>query len=376
MRNLTLVHYKLDHGGIDRVATILTNGLSREFNVTLLLFCRNGSGEAIYRAEIDKHVNIQYLGDSQSSRTKDLIRLLPKAVQYIKGHPTDILLSTCNNMNWITAFIAKRSKSKAKLIFKTTNPIIRKSDHSFFGMLRKWGYKKAFERADLTLTLSQAEATELKAHFPTSAHKFHNVINPYVTDEMLSKPDIKPSFDHVLPDRKIILSIGRFEPQKNMQLLIRSFAALKSIAYQLVILGDGTQKQECIDLIKSLGIEDNVTASGFVDNVADYLHAADLYIMTSRYEGLPAVIFEALAANCSILATNCFLAAREIIEPLEGCAILEQEYPEYIAHMMQKTLSEARSKSQNIDDRLSKVAQKYSIENGINDHIQKIKAIL
>ncbi len=374
-KNITLFHYRLDHGGIDRVAAILAGGFATAgYNTTLLLFCANGSGEDIYFPDMDRRVNIIYLGDSQSSRTQDLLRLFPKAVQWLKNNPVDYLLSTCNNMNWITALAAWRSQCDAKIIFKTTNPIIRKADNRLYAAIRRFGYAKAFQSTDKILTLSEAESEQLRKYFPASADKFQAVINPYVTPEMLYVADNKPTIDALAQGQKFILSIGRFEVQKNIPLLIRSYAKLPEAIreeYKLVILGDGSLKHECERLASDLSVANDIYMPGFAANVTDYLHTAELYIMTSEYEGLPAVIFEALAANCPILTTNCFLAAREIIEPLDACHIIEDEAPSNIANMIKKMLGD-----NNKSHKLSQAAQKYSIENGIADHIHKLSTLL
>ena len=86
----------------------------------------------------------------------------------------------------------------------------------------------------------------------------------------------------------------------------------------------------------------------------------------SRY----AVVLEALAANCPVLTTDCFPAAREIIGPLEGCDIIESTIPNDIAKMMEQALARPKSGT------LHLAAQNYSIENGINDHIAQINALL
>ncbi len=378
MKRITLLHYKLDNGGIDRVTTLLASGFAEAgYDLTLLLFCKDGSAENIYREQMHENVKIIHLGESQSTRTKDLIRLLPKAIQWLRDNPNDLLLSTCNNMNWISLLVAKRAKSNAKVIFKTTNPIIRNSDTGLYALLRKWGYKKAFEKADLTLTLSEAESRELQQAFPSAADKFQSVINPYVTEQMLAIRAHKPIIHNVPKGHKIILSIGRFEEQKNMELLIQSFAKFQSFAKlsskncHLIILGDGALKGDCEKLVHTLGIEDYVSMPGFVPNVSDYLKAADLYMMTSRYEGLPAVILEALASNCPILSTDCFVAAREILEPITGCALIEDEDPVSIGKLMDEALQLSYQPSEEKRD----AARVYSIENGIADHIAKIKAL-
>lgn len=376
MKRITLLHYRLDRGGIDRVAALLASGFATAgHDVTLLLFCSGGAAEDIYRADMDDRVKIEYLGTSKSNRTGDLIRLLPRAARWIKANPNDILLSTCNHMNWITLAAARIAKTNAKVVFKTTNPIIRKSDTGLYAKLRKWGYNSAFKAADMTLTLSIAERDQLRSIFSKAPDKFESVINPYVSDAMLSRPDTKPMIanipNHRANGQKIILCIGRFEPQKNMELLIQSFAALTRNDCHLVILGDGALKTQCENLASQLGVSNHIIMPGFFPDVSDYLHAADLYIMTSRYEGLPAVILEALAAGLPTLTTDCFLAAREIIEPLDGCAILERDDPQYIADMIVQALNTQVSDGTDLRD----AARAYSIANGIADHIAKINSL-
>jgi len=129
MKNIIFLHYRLDHGGIDRVATLLADGFARHGDtVTLLLFCRNGVGEDALLPLLDKRVQIIYLGEKRSSRTKDLLRLLPSAARWIQNNPADVIISTCNHMNWIALLTVKLSGIKSKIALKTTNPIIRKFD--------------------------------------------------------------------------------------------------------------------------------------------------------------------------------------------------------------------------------------------------------
>ena len=365
-KRISLLHYRLDNGGIDRVACFLADGFAQAgYEVDLVVFCDNGSGEDVLLPLLSNKVNLCYLGSSRGARTKDLVRLFPACVQWIGKHKPSCLISTCNHMNWITIAAAKFARSNPKTILKTTNPIIRQQDHGFYAAIRKFGYSLAIRNAERTLALSEAETQMLRRQFPSLQDRFVTVTNPYVTKAML----VKPSIDRASSNRKTIIAIGRFEAQKRFDLLIKAFASLNRFDTDLIILGDGSQKYECEQLVARLKLQGRISMPGFVNDVSEWLHKADMLVMTSRYEGLPAVVLEALAANCPVLTTDCFPAAREIIGPLEGCDIIESTIPNDIAKMMAHAL--ARPKS----DTLHLAAQNYSIENGIYDHIAQIDAL-
>lgn len=362
-KRIALLHYRLDHGGIDRVACLLAEGFANAgFHCDLLVFCDQGAGELALLPLLGSNVHLHYLGQSRGSRTSDLMRLAPAAIKWIKQNQPDFLLSTCNNMNWMTAITAAAARSNASVILKTTNPIVRDMDVGIYAMLRKFGYHLAFGKADLVLALSNAETRLLKEQFGRIEDRFSTVLNPYVTKEMLTKSETCDSKN----GRKTILGIGRFEPQKRFDLLIKAFASLDRADTDLIILGDGQEKTECESLVRQLKIEDNVQMPGFVDNIADWLHRADLLVMTSRYEGLPAVVLEALAANCPVLTTDCFPAARELLLPADGCDIIDDLIPNQIAVKIEAMLNQPRPTT------LDKIAERYGIQNGIDDHVRQV----
>lgn len=366
-KRVTLLHYRLDLGGIDRVACLLAKGFADAgLQCDLLVFCDKGTGEAALMPLLDANVNLHYLGQSRGSRTSDLVRLAPSAAKWIGQNKPDALLSTCNNMNWMTTITAAMARSKARIILKTTNPIIREMDSGLYAVLRKMGYNLSFRKADKILALSDSETRLLRKQFQSIGMKISTVTNPYVTPEMLNKSTGVTRNG----GRKTILGVGRFEPQKQFDLLIKAFASLNRPDTDLFLLGDGQQKAEYETLIRQLNLEDRVRMPGFVDNIAEWLHRGDLLVMTSRYEGLPAVVLEALAANCPVLSTDCFPAARELLMPAPGCGIIDNPIPNQIAIKIGAMLAQPAPKQ------LPEIAKKYSIENGVDDHIRQVSRLI
>jgi glycosyltransferase involved in cell wall biosynthesis len=105
--------------------------------------------------------------------------------------------------------------------------------------------------------------------------------------------------------RRLVLRIGRLHPTKGNDHLVRAFAELvRDHDLHLAFIGDGETRSALTQQVASLGLADRVTFTGFRDNVADYLTAADLFVSPSLAEGLPMVLIETMAAGCPIVTTS------------------------------------------------------------------------
>ncbi|MFM5917043.1 MAG: glycosyltransferase [Novosphingobium sp.] len=107
------------------------------------------------------------------------------------------------------------------------------------------------------------------------------------------------------------VAVGRLLPQKNFPHLLRSFARLEDPAARLVIVGEGTDRAKLERLAAQLGITHRVSLPGHCDP-APYLAGASAYVLSSDYEGVPAVIIEALAAGLPIAGTNCSVSMQAL----------------------------------------------------------------
>jgi len=110
---------------------------------------------------------------------------------------------------------------------------------------------------------------------------------------------------NVHSNKKLIVSISRLEPQKNLLRLIEGLAPFLKIKNQeLQIYGDGSQRIRLQNEINSNGIENNTKLMGKTEDIAKVLESCDLFVLPSLYEGFGMVLFEALASNCRIAASS------------------------------------------------------------------------
>jgi glycosyltransferase involved in cell wall biosynthesis len=112
-----------------------------------------------------------------------------------------------------------------------------------------------------------------------------------------------------------LISVGALKRQKNHALLIRAFSHLtRELDATLVILGEGDLRGELETLVKAKGLEGRVLMPGFVDNPAPWYRTADLFVLSSDYEGFGMVIVEALACGVPVISTDCPSGPAEILE--------------------------------------------------------------
>lgn len=363
-QKVSLVLHKFSRGGSDRVAAYLARGfVAAGMDVRLIVFARGGEVEGILSELVGTDIPIQYLGQAWGPRPLDLIRGMPKFVRALRAQAPDIVISTANNTSLVSAIGVRLAGIRnCKLFLKTTNPIATSRHTGLVRRLRLWSYRRIFRWTSAVWTLSAAESQEMRDEFPEFASLFHDVANPYVTPAMLAHPGGLS----VRPTGKTVICIARLTAQKRLERLIDAFAHVKGPDTRLLILGEGEDRAALEQRVSDLGLQNRVSMPGYAADVVRALHEADLFVLPSDYEGLPAVVLESMAANCPVLVTDCFPGAREMVENADGCAIIESTDPENLAALIDRHLEQPRPQN------LWQIAEHYSIANGIKSHVDAL----
>jgi glycosyltransferase involved in cell wall biosynthesis len=357
---IVLTTHALGCGGTDRVCAHLAAGFTRlGAEVELVAFAGGGAGETALRPLLGD-VPMTTLGGRGRSRTVDLVRRLPRLAGALRELRPDVVLSTGNSLNWATAAAVRLAAlPQTRLALKITNPVLRAGDGRVAATMRRAGYGLAFAAADRVLTLSDADTRALRTAFPAVADRFATVANPYVTPEMLALAP-RP----MRGGAPTILAIGRFAAQKRLDLLLRAVARMAN-APRVVLLGDGPDRPMLEGLTHELGLAGRVEMPGFVADVRPWLAQADVLALPSRYEGVPAVVLEAMAANLPVVATDCFAAARELVGAAEGCAVADAD-PESFAAALAVALAQPRPTD------LRPIAARYAIDAAVAAHFAEL----
>jgi glycosyltransferase involved in cell wall biosynthesis len=175
--------------------------------------------------------------------------------------------------------------------------------------------KRFYLWANGIVAVSEGVADDLAQVVGASRDRIQVIYNPIVTPElqvkakdMLEHPWFEPS------EPPVVLAIGRLTVQKDFSTLIQAFARVRQThAARLLILGEGKTRPELEGLVKKFGLEEDVRLPGFVPNPYPHMARASLFVLCSRWEGLPTVLVEAMYCGAPIIATDCPSGPREIL---------------------------------------------------------------
>lgn len=353
------------------MAVLLANGIAGAgLRTEVAVMMSGGEGEYVLKPQVAPDVALSFAGPPMGSRKRELARGLPHIIRRMRAFRPDLVLATSNNMGLVTAYAALWPRRHGPCFaFKTTNPVIRPRDK---GAITQWYRRRLygfiFARFDRVLVLTEAERRTLAAMYPACAGKFHVVANPYVTDAMLA------DFTREQPIAdapRTILTLARMMPQKRLDLLLDAFARLPAGLARLVILGEGPERAMLEERARELGIADRLDMPGFTSDVVPWLRRADLFVLSSHYEGLPAVVLEALAANLPVVTTDCFHGAADLLAGAARCAVVARGDVAALADAMAASLAVKHRPTG-----LRAIARPYGMDAAIASHIAALRPLL
>ncbi len=292
-------------GGAQRIALNLCTGLIKKgYDVDLLLVEANGN----LIDELPEEVSIV---DFDASRVATSIVSLR---QYLLEKTPDVLYSMMIEVN-IAAVVAHRfARVDTRLVISEHNtPTI-----SAKGMKDQLALRLAaltYPWADHIVTVSQGVRNDLLNIITIPNEKITVIYNPIDVEHI--RKQATESVDHKWftdPSISVVMSAGRHAPQKGFDTLLRAFSYLENSNSRLVLLGEGNETESLRTLAIELGIKDRVDFLGFVDNPFKYMMSADVFVLSSWYEGFGNVLIEAMATGCPVVSTDCPSGPNEILE--------------------------------------------------------------
>ena len=354
--------HRLSQGGADRVAMLLANGFVAAGVPTAIAMLRSGGeGEQALLALLDPRVVVCTAGSPLGSRHLELVRGLGFIRRQIAAKRPALVLASSSNMGLVTGIAARLQRGRGpRFAMKLTNPVIRPRDR---GALRE-AYRRTlfdfiFGSFGQVLVLTDAERTGLSYMFPRQRERFVTVANPYVTGEFVADADhsARPGGGH-------IVTLARMMPQKRLDRLLDAFAHVTRGDARLTIFGDGPERPRLERLARDLGVAGRVAMPGFVEDASAALRTADLFVLSSDYEGLPAAAIEALACNVPVVTTDCCAGARELLAGAAGCAVVPVDDVAALAAAIDRGLAAGRSAD------LRPLAEPYGVDAAIAAHLR------
>jgi glycosyltransferase involved in cell wall biosynthesis len=299
----------LGGGGAERVMLNLARKFSQwGHKIDLVVTSAKGP----HRSQVPDSVR---LVDLATSRT---ITAIAPLTSYLRRESPDVLLSKMGHCNIVSLLGRNLARSATRVVI---------SEVSLMGISTKTAAqlrsraipllaKRLYPRADAIIAVSQGVADDLASVLDLPLDKIDVIFDPVVTPELherAGRPLEHPWFAPGAPP--VIIGVGRLDPEKDFLTLLRAFNIVtRNRKVRLMILGEGPERFVLESLAQKLGIADVVTLPGFVENPLPFIANASVLALTSRFEGLPNVIIEALACGTPVVATDCPGGTTEILE--------------------------------------------------------------
>lgn len=310
-----LMHDAFSGGGVSRTTTNLANHLARTRDVRVISLYRRRT-EA--RFALDDSIKVTVLDDRRRRRLRGPLRKVPSRLRPMPSQ---------KNMSLLSDLLLRRAIRKVRSgVIVSTRPTLHLALTAYarpevttvgWEHLNYVGRSQtprlmeilhaAVPRLDGYVVLTEADAEDYRRDLPGLRTKVE-VIRNSVTWPIRSEP--------AAVDTKVVVAAGRLVPRKGFKRLVRAFrpVARRHPDWQLHIYGNGEQKQEIIELIHRLGLESQVLLCGYSRNLPEVMANASMFAMTSRSEGFPMVLIEAMSTGIPLIAFDCPRGPGETIQ--------------------------------------------------------------
>lgn len=295
-------------GGAERVMLDLAREFAR-FGQTVEFVLMHAKGD--FLAEAQREFSVV---DLAAPRTRQVARPLARYLRQRKPHAV-----IANMWPLTSAAVVGRaiSRQSCRLLLVEHNTLSQQyaAWGGLHALLLSASMGATYRFADHIAAVSVGSATDTAKIARVQAGRVAVLHNP-IPQRPMPEPEARAMADALwaCPSGQRILNVGSFKDQKNQPLLLRAFAEMRHKQARLMLLGQGENGQSLRTLAADLRIEDRVIFAGFHPDPAPFYATADMFALSSDYEGLPTVLIEALSFGLPVVSTDCPSGPAEILQ--------------------------------------------------------------
>ncbi len=323
-QRIALLIPNLACGGAERVMLTLAKGfLQRGYQVDLLLL--RAEGELM--DSVPEKVNVMAFGKRKPRQI-----IFPLAA-WLRVHRPVVLLSSLSQLAWVASIACRLSATRCVCREENTLSKVLDTVNPMQAWLRLW-LLRHFCAGRPFICPSQQAAQDLAQNLGGAVPQIRMIPNPVIDSDFflrVREEIVHPWF--ASGNHKVVLAVGRLHRQKGFDILLEAFAQVlvRRKDVRLLILGEGGERSVLEQQRHRLGLDEVVEMPGYVSNPLPYMANADVFVLSSRWEGLGNVLIEALACGARVVATDCPSGPREILEQGRYGRLVPPEDPTALA---------------------------------------------
>jgi glycosyltransferase involved in cell wall biosynthesis len=336
----------------------LINGFARR-NIDVHLALPPGDYPELARA--DGRVQTHFLEAGDKAAEVERLR------DFLESLEARAVLANRDNARSLLARATPRLAKRPLIAFRVGIHVPEKLRHK--NRLSRWRscreLARTYRSADVLIGNSRGVCEGLHELLADRAPPIHAIYNPLDLATLRQQACEEPQHPWFRePNAPLLVSVGRLVGMKDQATLIRAFARLPG-NYRLVILGEGRQRPKLKALAERLGVAERFDLPGHMENPFPYLARANLFVLSSRFEGSPNALMEALAVGTPAVATDCPSGPREILGDGRYGRLVPVGDPAALAAAIEQTL--ARPPSAEL---LSQALERFDLERAVTAYLQ------
>jgi glycosyltransferase involved in cell wall biosynthesis len=257
---------------------------------------------------------------------------LPSIIRLVRKVRPHTILSTVMYLNVMVMLGRRFFPSRPRILLReAVLPSAFLAHDTRYPRLWKWLYRTLYPKAEQIICLFDGMVDDLAQNFGIPSNKLVRIHNPVDIAKVRSLAN-DSQFPYSGPGPNLV-AVGRLQHQKAYDVLLRAFpAVLQAVpGARLAILGEGPLEADLKARARTLGVDHAVDFMGFQANPWPYIKHAHLFVLASRFEGLPNVVLESLALGTPVVATDCPGGIRDISRSAGQISLVPPESPDALA---------------------------------------------
>ena len=307
-RPLALFLPDLSGGGGERITLTLGQALSTlGLDVDLVVGREHGP----LMDEVPRDLNVV---DLDQRRLRSAV---PTLVRYLRVRRPGWIMPTIDHANVVGALAARAARTDTRVVLRpsTTLSLRAPSGARPVGRVADALSRHCYRSADAVVACSRGMADDLASYCDLPRGRIHVIPNATLGPDVTARAKQPLGHDWFAAGAPpVVLGVGRLAPPKDFGTLLEAVALVRRRRpVRLVVLGEGPEREALLRRAAELGVADDVALPGFDANPYRYMARAGVFVLSSRREGLPGALIEAMACGTRVVATDCPSGAAEVL---------------------------------------------------------------